>query len=362
MMTTIRQLQISECCSSNDSSPHAPSAAHRLTGSPALPSRRLLLLFAFQSPRAMAQGSGSYYEDYMRSSALSKHCGGGGSGSDPALGARNAKKLLTDRGAYISFLEVQLERVSAACLTTQTFEARLAALEGAQVASSDKLGSLSKVLRLNQEFIEQNQEQARTAAATAADKVDAWLDKLSTELRAQAARSEALEQRLHKCDEVLQALADAAQEDRERAASDADEQRALIFGCDARLEDMARWQNGVDSQMEELREIATIGLRKVGNGLWRTSRRDSPFLTSCGVSMFVPHRLKELGLVRESLSEKALKMEQALSEMVRGVLHRLGSDGAQERLTSALDVTAERAGAVGGKRTGCGGRKRLSRV
>jgi uncharacterized coiled-coil protein SlyX len=232
----------------------------------------------------MAQGSGSYYEDYMRSSALSKHCGGGGSGSDPALGSRNAKKLLTDRGAYISFLEVQLERVSAACLTTQTFEARLAALEGGQVASSDKIGSLSKVLRLNQEFIEQNQVQAREAAAIAADKVDMWLDKLSTELRAQDARSAVLEQRLHKCDEVLQALADAAQEDRERAVSDADELRALIFGCDARLEGIARWQNGVESQVDELREISTTGLRKVGSNVIRTGRRDSAFMTSYGIS------------------------------------------------------------------------------
>lgn len=217
----------------------------------------------------MAQGSGSYYEDYMRSSALFKHCGGGvggnGSGSDPAPNARNAKKLLTDRGAYISFLEVQLERVSAACLTTQTFEARLAALEGAQTASSDKLGSLSKVLRLNQEFIEQNNAQVREEAARAADKVDAWLDKLSTELRAQDARATALEQQLHRCDEVLQALVDASREDRDRASSDMDELRALLFAHDARFEDMVRRQSSADNQIEELREIATTGLRKVGD-------------------------------------------------------------------------------------------------
>jgi len=36
-----------------------------------------------------------------------------------------AKKLLTDRAAYIAYLESQLERVSAACLTVQSFDERL---------------------------------------------------------------------------------------------------------------------------------------------------------------------------------------------------------------------------------------------
>ena len=36
-----------------------------------------------------------------------------------------AKKLLTDRTAYIAYLESQLERVSAACLTVQSFDERL---------------------------------------------------------------------------------------------------------------------------------------------------------------------------------------------------------------------------------------------
>ncbi len=36
-----------------------------------------------------------------------------------------AKKLLTDRASYIAYLESQLERVSAACLTVQSFDERL---------------------------------------------------------------------------------------------------------------------------------------------------------------------------------------------------------------------------------------------
>ena len=58
------------------------------------------------------QHSGSYYEDYRRTK-----------------GTKDAKlqnqRLLTDRAAYISFLEVQLERVLAACMTTQGFSGRI---------------------------------------------------------------------------------------------------------------------------------------------------------------------------------------------------------------------------------------------
>lgn len=35
------------------------------------------------------------------------------------------ENLLTDRGAYLNFLEVQLERVSAACLVAQDVGARI---------------------------------------------------------------------------------------------------------------------------------------------------------------------------------------------------------------------------------------------
>jgi hypothetical protein len=33
--------------------------------------------------------------------------------------------MMTDRNAYMSFLEVQLERVSSACLTVQGFSERM---------------------------------------------------------------------------------------------------------------------------------------------------------------------------------------------------------------------------------------------
>ena len=50
---------------------------------------------------------------------------------DPLLNAHafDRQRLLTDRSAYVSFLEVQLERVTAACLTTQGFSDRIEQLQ-----------------------------------------------------------------------------------------------------------------------------------------------------------------------------------------------------------------------------------------
>jgi hypothetical protein len=43
---------------------------------------------------------------------------------DPGPGL-DMSRLKTDRSAYLSFLEIQLERVSSACLTVQGFHERI---------------------------------------------------------------------------------------------------------------------------------------------------------------------------------------------------------------------------------------------
>lgn len=205
---------------------------------------------------AMAQGSGSYYEDYMRSNALLRHCG-----------EKNAKKLLTDRGAYISFLEVQLERVSAACLTTQTFEKRLAELEAAQTAHDERVGAVSKVLRLNQEYIEQTSAQTQSEMEKAAAKTDTWLDKLSTELQSQRTFLTALEEQAKRSDEFVQRLAmqteEVTTEQREIVSRELEDLRTLLFAHDTRVEELQNNQRATDERVRETRELATEGLDKV---------------------------------------------------------------------------------------------------
>ena len=87
------------------------------------------------------QHSGSYYEDYRR-----------------AKGTKDAsfknQRLLTDRAAYISFLEVQLERVSAACMTTQGFADRIEAMQSEIVTIDSKTVNISRAVKLTQELSE----------------------------------------------------------------------------------------------------------------------------------------------------------------------------------------------------------------
>ena len=64
---------------------------------------------------------------------------------DPLAGvhAFDRNRLLTDRSAYVSFLEVQLERVTAACLATQGFSDRIDQLQQ-QIATARPGGTLTR--------------------------------------------------------------------------------------------------------------------------------------------------------------------------------------------------------------------------
>ncbi|ETM54165.1 hypothetical protein L914_02473 [Phytophthora nicotianae] len=223
----------------------------------------------------MAQGSGSYYDDYMRSNAMLKHCN-----------EKSTKKLLTDRNAYISFLEVQLERVSAACLTTQTFEKRLAELESTQMANDQKLGSLSKVFRLNQEYVEQISQQAQSELAGHAAKVDAWMEKFSVELERQQPRMATLEEQFRQCQEYLPRLVetnDAALDGvRHQVQQEIEELKAQAFALETRIEDIHSSQAATERKVENL----------------------------------ATHKLdKELALVRSSVSEKSFQLERTVAQL-----------------------------------------------
>lgn len=204
----------------------------------------------------MASGSGSYYEEYMRSNALLKH------GHE-----KNAKKLLTDRNAYISFLEVQLERVSAACLTTQSFDKRLSELESAQSVQDQKLGSLSKVFRLNQEYIEQSTEQSRSDIESLDAKWSTWMDKYSHEFNAQQARVDAAHEQLQGCEDFLQRLAEQTQSElqsaRSTTAQELDDVRTLVFTLETRLEGMQSSSVDTDKHLAFLKDLVTDRFDKV---------------------------------------------------------------------------------------------------
>jgi hypothetical protein len=89
----------------------------------------------------MLAGPRSYYDEYVRKQ------GTGRTLNDPP-------SLLTDRGAYINFLEVQLERVSAACLGVQAYEQRFNDMQGLIVALDQRCTQTTRLIALAQQCTE----------------------------------------------------------------------------------------------------------------------------------------------------------------------------------------------------------------
>eukprot|EP01040_Poterioochromonas_malhamensis_P015406 gene15406-17239_t len=95
----------------------------------------------------LPSGPRSYYDEYMRKKGSQRIL------QDPA-------SLLTDRGAYVNFLEVQLERVSAACLTAQTYEDRFNDVNVMIKALEQRCASNVKLIALAQQCTEEVRAEA----------------------------------------------------------------------------------------------------------------------------------------------------------------------------------------------------------
>lgn len=65
-------------------------------------------------------------------------------------------KLMTDRTSYMAFLEVELERVSAACMTVQAYHERLQQISTVQQEYDGKLKQFSRALKLTSNVVERN--------------------------------------------------------------------------------------------------------------------------------------------------------------------------------------------------------------
>ena len=65
------------------------------------------------------------------------------------------KRGLTDRAAYMSFLEVQLERVSAACMTSEAFSDRIEQIQSQVMTMEKKISNLSSAMQLSQKYSEE---------------------------------------------------------------------------------------------------------------------------------------------------------------------------------------------------------------
>lgn len=92
-------------------------------------------------------GPKSYYDDYLRK-------------KDTARSLTNPPALLTDRGAYLNFLEVQLERVSAACIGVQSYEDRINDMQNMIVSLEQRCGATTRLVSLAQQCTEEVRSEA----------------------------------------------------------------------------------------------------------------------------------------------------------------------------------------------------------
>ena len=89
----------------------------------------------------LASGPKSYYEDYVRK-------------KDSERALTKPPALLTDRNAYINFLEVQLERVSAACFAVQSYEDRFNDMQGLIVSLDERCNNTTRLISIAQQGTE----------------------------------------------------------------------------------------------------------------------------------------------------------------------------------------------------------------
>merc|ERR1712150_117973 len=70
--------------------------------------------------------------------------------------------LMTDRSAYISFLEIQLDKVSSACLTVQGFSERIQQLHDNTNRLEEQIQSLAHSVQLSTNIIDKKDAEIST--------------------------------------------------------------------------------------------------------------------------------------------------------------------------------------------------------
>ena len=163
-------------------------------------------------------GPKSYYDEYVRKSGTQRTL------TDPS-------SLLTDRGAYVNFLEVQLERVSAACLGVQAYDQRFNDMQNLIVALEQRCDTTNKLLGLVQQSVEEsnadyvgryekllstvkaNETTSLTAMQAVSDRVASCEQSLAS-MSGLRAYVEQLEKKLTFNEELLEGVVRKADEDR----------------------------------------------------------------------------------------------------------------------------------------------------
>eukprot|EP00742_Colponemidia_sp_Colp-10_P009356 GILJ01010194.1.p1 GENE.GILJ01010194.1~~GILJ01010194.1.p1 ORF type:complete len:640 (+),score=99.16 GILJ01010194.1:66-1922(+) len=154
------------------------------------------------------------------------------------------QRLLTDRSAYIAFLEVQLERVTASCLTVQGFSERIEQVQSHVNTVEEKISNMTRLLKLLQNYGDQQDDdtkafksvfdqtcqemqQGLTQCQSAVKQLDSSVPSLEHHLKSYVQEKEAdwqnkqslLEKRLENVENVLKLVQDRGVSDDKRLNS-----------------------------------------------------------------------------------------------------------------------------------------------
>ncbi len=110
-------------------------------------------------------------------------------------------KLMTDRSSYITYLESQLERVSAACLSVASYDERLEAVTSAVRLLEERTLNVARLVSCTQQYTEQQEQAQREGLQGLARRLAALEDRLG-EL---AAPQRALEDKIEGVGRALEA-------------------------------------------------------------------------------------------------------------------------------------------------------------
>ena len=116
----------------------------------------------------------SYYEEYKRNQFEKEK-----TTMSHNETVKNMSKLMTDRSSYMAFLEVELERVSAACMTVQGYKERLSEINKNHNELEEKLQQYCRALKLSSTMMDRRDHETNHKMDNLTSRLNVFERKLS---------------------------------------------------------------------------------------------------------------------------------------------------------------------------------------
>ena len=104
-------------------------------------------------------------------------------------------KIMTDKSAYITYLEVQLDKVTQSVLLTQTFSERLDNIQFQFQSSEEKISQLTKLIKLQQTYAEKQEEDLSSFKTSVDSLLDSKLSQVLCTMQSLERRVKVLEEK-----------------------------------------------------------------------------------------------------------------------------------------------------------------------